>query len=336
VGIVIQDIACHLPEAVLSNEQLRNENPDWDMNRVESRAGVVRRHIAADGETSLDLAVVACERLFAANASLKDCVDAIVFCTQSPDHILPGNACLLHGRLDLPESVLALDISLACSGYVYGLAVVEGLLRSGRSKNALLVNSETYSKYIHQRDRSAKVLFGDGAAASWICEREDVIGLRDIELATCGKKYDSFFVPAGGCRLPHCEATAKPVTDESGNVCTLDHIHMDGMGVLNFVNSRVPAQIKRLLERNGLTAADVDLFVFHQASKMATDSLTRLLRIAPDRVFLNLRDVGNTVSASIPIALKDAMIAGRCPPGSKVVLCGFGAGLSWATALYQY
>lgn len=336
MGIVIQDIAYHLPEAVLTNERLRQENPDWDMVRVEHRAGVVRRHVAAVDETALDLAVVACKNLFAANASLENRVDAIVFCTQSPDHILPGNACLLHGRLDLSEHVLAFDIDLACSGYVYGLAVVEGLLRSGRAGNALLVNSDTYTKYVHERDRSAKVLFGDGAAVSWICDCEGSLGLKDFQFATFGKNYESFSVPAGGCRLPHSEETARPVADQEGNVRALDHIRMDGMAILNFVNSRIPGQIKSLLESNRLTVADIDLFVFHQASKMATDSLTRLLRIPPERVFLNLMDVGNTVSASIPIALKDAMIAGKCPPGSRVVLCGFGAGLSWATALYQF
>jgi 3-oxoacyl-[acyl-carrier-protein] synthase III len=336
MGVIIQDIAYHLPETILANEELHRQNPDWDMERVAHRAGVMRRHIAGADETALDLAVVACEKLFAANTSLKDAVDAIVFCTQSPDYVLPGNACLLQGRLDLPEHVLAFDVDLACSGYVYGLAIAEGLLLSGRAKNVLLVNGDTYSKYVHQRDRSARVLFGDGAAVSWICQREDRVGLRDFRFATCGQKCDSFCVPAGGCRRPHSEETARPITDKDGNIRTLDHIHMDGMGILTFVNSRVPGQIKDLLGKNGLTVADVDLFVFHQASKMATDSLARLLRIPAEKVFLNLADVGNTVSASIPIALKDAMIAGKCPSGSKAIFCGFGAGLSWATALYQF
>ena len=135
--------------------------------------------------------------------------------------------------------------------------------------------------------------------------------------------------------MPTSKETTLLKTDDSGNVRTLENLHMDGMGILVFNNSKVPKQIQSILERNTLTIDDIDLFVFHQASKMALDSLTRLLKIKPEKVFRNLREIGNTVSASIPIALKDALDSRRITPGNKVLVSGFGAGLSAGTAIIE-
>lgn len=335
MGVIIEDIAYHLPEKVLSNEQLAREHPDWDMKRVLRRAGVVERRIAADGQTALDLALVACEKLFAAHEGLRQRLDAVLFCTQSPDYLLPPNACLLHGRLELGEKVMAFDCNHACSAYVYGLAIARSLILSGAVRDLLLVNADTYSKYIHPDDRSARVLFGDGAAASWIRHTEEARGIVDVLCATCGQEFKSFYLPAGGCRLPKSSATAVPVVDDDGNVRTLDHIHMDGFGILTFVNSKVAAQVQELLEAHQLSVDQIDLFVFHQASKLVLETLARMLDLPHEKVFRNLERIGNTVSASIPIAIKDLMDAGRWRRGQKVVLSGFGVGLSWATALVQ-
>ena len=144
-----------------------------------------------------------------------------------------------------------------------------------------------------------------------------------------------FIVPTGGCRMPRSADTAQARADLTGNIRSLDNIHMDGSGVLSFVESRVPPQVMAILERNGMTMDDVDLVIFHQASKVTLDSLCRLLDVPSEKAFTNLRDVGNTVSASIPIALRDAMDQGRLRPGSRVLLSGFGVGMSWATAILQ-
>ncbi len=335
VRVRIKDIAYYLPETIIDNQYLHKENPAWDMKQVVERTGVFKRHIARENETALDLSLQACRELFSRHQDAKEMIDGLIFCTQSPDYILPPNACVLHKLLDLPENVFAFDFNLACSGYVYGLALARGLVFTGQAKNILLVTADTYSKYISRKDRSARVLFGDGAAVTWITGADSGPGVIDILCSTGGKEYDRFIIPAGGLRLPKSRKTCRPKKDESGNVRTLENIYMDGLGVLAFVNSRVPRQIRQILARNSLTCDDIDLFIFHQASKLALDSLAAILKIEPEKEFRNLQEIGNTVSASIPIALKDALDAGRAVPGHKIVISGFGVGLSWGTALIE-
>jgi 3-oxoacyl-[acyl-carrier-protein] synthase III len=332
---IIKDIAYFLPEQIITNEHLHRENPDWDMDLVTTRTGVKQRHLAESGETALDLSVKACQKLLSNHNEASGQIDGIIFCTQSPDYIMPPNSSLLHKILGLSENVFAFDINLACSGYVFGLALANGLIQTGVATNILFVTADTYSKYIHKKDRSARALFGDGSSVSWITASDSSQGIIDLQCSTSGKDYDKFMIPAGAQRMPLSYETSLEKSDESGNVRSLANIHMDGMGVLTFVNSKVPKQILKLLERNQLQIEDIDLFIFHQASKLALDSLTRLLKIKPVRVFQNLSKVGNTVSSSIPIALKDALESGRVNEGDKVILSGFGVGLSWASALIE-
>ena len=334
--IRIEQIAYYLPQRVVTNQELHEENPSWNISRIEKRTGVLKRHIAGDDETALDLSYQACEKLFIEASGLRSKVDAIICCTQSGDYVMPPNSCILHDMLDLPDDVFAFDFNLACSGFIYGLALAQGLICSGIASNILLVTADTYSKYIHQGDRSTRSLFGDGAAVTWLTGSDSPQGLIDIQCSTSGKGHDKFIVPAGGCRIPKSPETSRPETDYSGNVRTAENIHMDGMGILHFARSKVPPQVRRILARNEMTIDDIDLFVFHQASKIALDSLVRSLNIPSDKAFQNLHEVGNTVSASIPIALKHAMESGKVTPGAKVVLCGFGAGLSWGTALLVF
>ncbi|NLX99501.1 MAG: ketoacyl-ACP synthase III [Rhodopirellula sp.] len=337
INVAIRDVACHLPSKAVSNDALAMENAHWDMNQVEQRAGVRQRHIAGDNETALDLGHQATLKLLAANPDLKSQIDVVLFCTQCPDYIMPPNACILHKLLDLPETVLAFDINLGCSGYIYALTIARGLIAAGTAANVLIVNADTYSKYIHKKDRSARVLFGDGAATSWIARNDGAdSGIIDLLCGTSGRNFDAFLIPAGGCRHARTAQTAAEMTDISGNVRTQENIHMDGMGILSFVNSRVPRQVSALLARNDLSVSDVDLFIFHQASKMALDSLDRLLKIPPDKTFRNLLMIGNTVSASIPIAIREAADQGRLKKGDTVVLCGFGVGMSLGSVLLKW
>ena len=332
----IEHIEYHLPATVVTNDDLGRENRRWAMNQVEDRSGVLRRHVAAADETALDLAFEACRRLFSRHPEARERLDAILFCTQSEDYPMPPDSCILHKLLELPDGVLALDFNLACSGFVYGLALSGGLLSAGYATNILLVTADTYSKFIHPRDRSARVLFGDGAAVTWLTTADGTTSqLIDIACATSGRDYDKFIIPAGGCRLPRSSTTQVVETDASGNERTAENIHMSGVDVLNFVKTKVPQQVESLLQRNGLGIGDIDLVIFHQASKMALDWLARRLNVAPERTFTNLSHVGNTVSASIPMALKDAMTAARVRRGDRILLVGFGVGLSYASAILE-
>lgn len=330
--LFIRDIACHLPERVLTNAELGRTFPQWDMKQVEQRAGVVERHVVSENETALDLAIAACETLLARRPGLREKVDGLIFCTQSEDYILPANSALLHRRLELSDKVFAFDFNLACSGYIYGLMIAEGLLSTGTCKNILLVTADTYSKYIHAEDRSARVLFGDGAAVSWLSGEGPGLRLVGGKCETSGKHYAKFMIPAGGCRLPRTAETATVTADANGNRRSLENIKMDGMGVLTFVNTHVPPQLHGLLDSLNLGWDEIGLTIFHQASKMALDSLGRILKIPAEKTFSNLDRVGNTVSASIPMALRQAFDEGRVPPG-KVLLCGFGVGLSWGSCV---
>lgn len=334
-GIQINDIAYYLPERVVTNEDLAQENPSWDMKQLEDRVGVTKRHISGDDETALDIAEKACEKLFVKNPELKELVGGIIFCTQSPDHIMPPNSCILHKRLKLHEDIFAFDYNLACSGYVYGLALARGLMYTNMAKHVLLVNANTYSKHIHPQDRSVRMLFGDGAAVTWLSPAEQGEGIIDIVCATSGAKYDAFMIPAGGSKMPKSDKTSLPVADKNGNVKTLENIHMKGMDIFAFVNSRVPKQVRQILERNELSVDDIDMFIFHQASKLALDSIVRALRIKPEKTYRNIKDVGNTVSASIPIALQDAKDSGLIKKGDLVLLAGFGVGLSWGSTIIR-
>lgn len=329
----IAAIATHLPARIVTNDELAAAHPDWNMNSIAERAGVRARHIAAAGETAFDLAKIACDKL---PKKQLDEVDAIIFCTQSPDYIMPPNAHLLHDYLGLADEVAAFDINLACSGYVYGIALAHSMMACGLARTVLLATADTYSKYIHPGDRSASVLFGDGAAVSIIAADRSSSGISTFELASHGRQHAQFYIPAGGHRQPKSEATKAETVDRVGNVRTPESIHMEGLGVWSFINSAAPRQIHKYLQRIGLTIDAVDLFIFHQASKMTLDSLIKALGIDRGKVHFKLEDIGNTVSASIPICIADAIRTGRLGAGMRVLLCGFGVGLSYATTSFEY
>ena len=318
---------------MVTNQDLHDEFPNWDIDRVVKKSGVLKRHIATKNETALDLSIKACEKLFS-NESKED-IDGIIYCTQSPDYIMPSNCFFLQDHLNLSEDIFALDFNHACTGYIYSLAIAHSFLLSGLGRKILLVNADTYSKYINKNDRSTRVLFGDGAAVSIIESTKSQSGIIDIDLASRGKGYDKFWIQAGGLRIPKSKETSVELRDKSGNVRSKNDITMDGMEVWSFINSVAPKQILSLLERNNLNKSEVSLFIFHQASKMTLDSLMRILQLENDQFFTNIKEIGNTVSASIPIAIKDAMDQGKLKKGQHVVLSGFGVGLSYGTILMK-
>lgn len=334
MSTIIKYIEYYLPENVISNEDLNKEYPSWEMDKIISKTGVKKRHIAEINETAYDLSVSACKKLF--EYEELSTIDGIVYCTQSPDYIMPPNSFLLHKHLGCSERVLSFDYNHACTGYIYGLFMANSFIKSGAVKKILLINSDTYSKYINKKDRSARTLFGDGAAASIIENSVSNKGIIDIELASAGMFYDKFYIPAGGLRMPANEQTSVEKEDLRGNIRSENDIIMDGLAVWSFVNSVVPKQINRILKKNNLSTSQIDLFIFHQASKMTIDSLVKKLRLDKAKVFTNLSEIGNTVSASIPIALKDAIDQGLINKGSKVLLSGFGVGMSYGSLIIQY
>lgn len=329
----IEVISCAFPAHILTNEELRAAHEDWDFDRLEKRAGVFARHVAANGETALDFVIQACEQLDAQGQLRPADIDALIFCTQCPDYVMPPNSCILHGKLNLRPEVLAFDITLACSGYIYGLRLADSLICSGAARRVLLATSDTYTRYVHAGDRATRCLFGDGGAVSMIAASQNGRGIRDIRCGTAGNQYDRFMIPAGGMRISRSPETAIETVDGSGNIRTAEHIKMDGLGILSFFNATVPSSVRQTLASNGLSIDDVDLFVFHQASQVALDSLRTIIGIPIEKMVYDLAETGNLVSASIPVALRRAFDRGQAKPGQLALLCGFGVGLSWGTAL---
>jgi 3-oxoacyl-[acyl-carrier-protein] synthase-3 len=248
---------------------------------------------------------------------------------------MPANSFLIHKHFNFKQEVWTFDYNLACSGYIFGLGIIRGLIETGLAKNVLLVNAETYSKYLNPKDRSTTILFGDGGAAS-IISKEDEGGIIDVVLSSNGDKFDTFYIPAGGMKTPKNNSTGKTIADNSGNMKSQENIHMNGFAVWQFISKNVSKQISYLLEKNKLKTDDIDLFIFHQASKLTLDSLMKSLKLEEDKVFVNLQDIGNTVSASIPIAIKDAEQKGKLKRGDLILLSGFGVGLSWGSILMKY
>lgn len=325
-------IAYHLPPSLLTNEELASLYEGWSAEKIFKKTGIRTRHIAAAGECASDLAEQAARALFEHYSISPSEVDFVLFGTQSPDYILPTTACMLQNRLGIASSSGALDFNLGCSAYVYGLALAKGLCSGQIARNVLLLVGETYSKHIHPRDKSARTIFGDAAAATLI-RMQDLPKIGRFVLRTDGSGAPHLIIPAGGSRLPLGQEPWPEQADESGNVRTQAHLFMDGPAIFDFTITVLPQLMRDTLEANQLRMDQIDLFVFHQANRFMLDFLRDLLEIPADRFYVNIEDCGNTVSSTIPIALKRAEEEGRIRAGNKIFLAGFGVGLSWGAVV---
>ena len=319
----------HLPEKVLSNEDLALLYPSWSPEKIFAKTGIANRHIAADNETAVDLACAAASALFARGRVTASEVDYVLFCSQTPDYILPTSACIIQHRLGLRTDIGALDINLGCSGFVYGLSLANALIATGAASRVLLLTADTYSKLIHPMDRGVRSLFGDGAAATLIeaCDTDELC-LGPFVVGTDGAGSSNLIVPAGGFRRPQSVETARVQEDASGNLRSLNDLYMDGAAIMTFTLGAVPAAVEKLLTRAGKSMADFDAFVLHQASAFILNRLRQKMAIPTDKFVVALQDCGNTVSSTIPLALAPLLRDGRA---RRVMLVGFGVGYSWAT-----
>ena len=318
--VKITSNAYYLPEKKEGNKDLLLDNPDWDMSKISEKTGIFSRSIASPHQTAVDLAFEAGNKLLK-DVSFKEDIDLIILVTQSPDYVLPTSACILQNQLGLSKKCMAFDINLGCSGFVYAISVAGSLIESGVAKKGLILCSETYTKYIHKNDRTCRPIFSDGASATLLVgSNSDNIG--PFVFGTDGSGYEKLIVREGGAREPNI------IVDSSYGL-----LEMNGAEVFLFTLSSVPACINMLLDKSNLKIEDIDLFVFHQASKVVLENLIRTMSLDKDKVFINLKYVGNTVSASIPIALKDAETQGRLKNGDTIMLVGFGVGLSWGATL---
>lgn len=324
----IGPIAIHFPERLETNQSLQAENPSWNMDLIYSKTGIGQRYIAAPDETASDLGVAAAKKLFAAHDIDPASIDFLLFCTQTPDYPLPTTACLMQDRLGLRTNCGALDFNLGCSGFVYGLSLADGLIRTGAVKRVLLITGETYSKYIHSTDRSLRTIFSDAAAATLI-EASSTPTLSAYHFGTDGRGADTLIVNQGGAR--EADAAIKPRHRHRWP----SQLYMDGPALIDFTVSAIPGLVRDILAADGLSPKEVDLYIFHQATDKMLMLLREALKVGENELPIILRDCGNTVSSTIPIAIDELRREGRLKPGTKSMLVGFGVGWSWAGCIWR-
>ncbi len=328
----MKGISYYLPNKVLTNEELIAAFPEWTVEKVASKIGVTQRHIAAPDETAADMAAKAAEALLADYDIDRTTIDFILLCTQSPDYFLPTTACILQNRLNLPTSCGALDFNLGCSGYIYGLSLAKGLILGSIAKNILLLTSETYSKHIHSKDKGNRTIFGDAATATLV-STNGFASIGNFCLGTDGSGADNLIVKTGGFR--HQNALPCAAEDLDAGLSP-NHLYMNGAEVFSFTMKAVPPLVETTLQNNSLEGDLIDYYVFHQANKFKLNTLRKLCKIDPDCFSCCMDDIGNTVSSTIPIALKRAEVDGSIKPGYRVLLAGFGVGYSWGGCVIRY
>lgn len=329
----IKAISYYLPGNIVTNEDLIREFPDWSVDKISSKVGINKRHIAADNETALDLAEKAARKLFKEYNINPAEIDFILLCTQSPDYILPSSACILQDRLGIPTSCGGFDFNLGCSGCIYGLAVAKGLIVSGIAKNVLLITAETYNKYIHTSDKSNRSIFGDGAAAC-IVSNDGFADIKEFVLGTDGSGYQNLIIKTGGAKHPN--KSGLQAEDEEGHIWRDDYLYMNGGAIFNFTLDAVPTMMNQILEKNNTSKDDVDYYVFHQANKFMLNTIRKVCVLPKDKFYINLEETGNTVSSTVFIGLKDNMINGTIHEHMKVMCAGFGVGLSWGGVILDF
>jgi 3-oxoacyl-[acyl-carrier-protein] synthase-3 len=305
--------------------------PEWNNNAIFEKIGIRQRHYVSENETAVDLAVMASDKVL--KGFDRDLIDFVILCTQSPDYYLPTSACIIQDKLGLRTDTGAFDFNLGCSGFIYGLAITKGIIQTSLARNVLLILSETYTKHIHPKDKSNRSIFGDGAAALIIsqCKNEQIF---NFDLGTDGKGMVNLIVPNGGLRNKF-DPFEKDFTDDNDNIRRDNYLYMNGPEIFDFTIDRIPKLVDKTLEKNNLTLDTVDYVIFHQANKFMLDYLRKRLKIPQEKFYQDMEDTGNTVSATIPIALKNSMDSGTVKKGDKVLLAGFGVGYSWGATVIE-
>ena len=315
----------YVPGRVLTNDELSrmvDTSDEW----IRTRTGIRERHVAEDGETTASTAIQAARQALEVAGLHPAQLDLIIVATVTPDYIFPAAACLVQDALGATHAA-AFDLSAGCSGFVYGLSIAAHLVSAGVYRTALVIGAETLSRITDWTDRDTCVLFGDGAGAVLLQAGEDEGGVLATTLGADGSGGDLLRLPAGGSRNPASHQTVAE---------GLHFIQMKGREVFRFAVRVMPAATQQVLEMAGLSLADLNLLIPHQANQRIIEAAARALDLPAEAVYSNLERYGNTSAASIPIALSEAVEEGRIQPGDLVVCVGFGAGLTWGAAAIRW
>lgn len=321
----IAGVGHYAPEKVLTNadlEKMVDTSDEW----IQTRTGIRERHIAAENETTSDMGIAACRRALDHAGVAPADVEAVYVATCTPDMIFPSTACLIQAALGASRAY-GFDLSSACAGFLMALDAAAAAIESGRIRNALVVGTEKLSTVTDWTSRNTCVLFGDGAGAV-LLKASDRPGIRSSLLGVDGNQADFLSIPAGGCKLPASEETIRNHQHT---------IHMAGRETFKIAVNTMLGAAQEAIARAGLTVADIDLMVPHQANMRIVEAVAkRLGEGVIDKVFLNLDRYGNTSAASIPLALSEAVAAGKIKSGDKILMVAFGGGLSWGGTVVEW
>lgn len=328
-----------IASVVGSDRKLVGENPSLfgadpkNLAKLKGLMGLDQRYVARPSTTAGDLCCQAAEGLLSENLSIPEEIGAVIMVTQTPDYVMPATAAVVHGKLGLPTHCAAFDVNLGCSGYVYGLWLAFQMVETRSANKVLLLAGDTMDRLASSRDKATGALFGDAGSAT-IIERTDRASHSYFSVGTDGKEYHHLMVPAGGFRHPKTDATCIEQTDSQGNQRSLEHLYMNGGAIFAFSTIKAPAEVKRILAAAGEEIANIDYLLFHQANKYIISTIMRSLQLPLSKTpYEVIEKYGNLSMASIPVSicevLRDQIVRGR----RRVILSGFGVGLSWATCL---
>lgn len=330
----IEHISYYLPSGTFTNDDFFEVFPELKINENLKKIGVEQRVVSAKDELASDMGIKAAQKLFQETGILPNQIDFLIYSSLDLDYYTPATSIYIHKQLGLSDSCGTLDTTHGCSAFVYALMIAKGMIEASGFKNVLLVNAYTLTKTLHPKDKASRFVFGDAATAT-LLTHSDKICIGQCVVGTESAGMEKIILRDGGQRNPLNENSYNEVGDEYGNITANANLFMDGTGVFLFSIRRVPLVVKQTLEKNNLVLDDIDVFIFHQANLYMIGAIAKKIGIPPEKIFNNMQKIGNTVGCTIPIALAQATHQGKIKTGNKVMIVGFGVGLSWsATVIY--
>ncbi len=327
-SIRLAGVASAVPASLWKDGETLQKFGAEEIRRISSATGIRERHVSTGSLCASDLCEAAAIRLLGDLGWEPGSIDLLVFLSQTPDHLVPATSSILHKRLGLSRTCAALDVSQACSGYVYGLWAASAMMAASGFRRGLLLVGDTLHRLTSPLDRATTLLFGDAGTATALTLDPTASGMR-FALGTDGTGAANLMVPAGGFRHRRDASTARREPAQGGNERSAEDLFMDGGEIFSFTLREVPALITSLMEQDGCTSADVDAFLFHQASQLVVNHLAVKLKLPAEKVPLSLPAYGNTSSASIPLTMTTALRDKLSSGPRKLLMAGFGAGYSW-------
>jgi 3-oxoacyl-[acyl-carrier-protein] synthase-3 len=330
MDVYINAISYHLPKTIINNFDLENRFPGWSAEKVEKKIGIKQRRILSKDASVSDMAIAAAEKLFSEHSISRNDIDFILLCTQSPDYFLPTTACIIQNKLGIPTSAGAIDFNQGCSGFVYGLSLAKALVAASIANNVLLITAESYSKYIHPLDKVNLSIFGDASTACLI-SKQGKFKIDSFILGTDGSGAENLIVKNGAGRYP----LKNGIAHFEGNdfIKSDDFLFMKGSEIFNFTMEAIPTLIKSCLTKNNVSLNDINFFILHQANSFILEHLRNKIGIDKDRFIIDMENIGNTVSSTIPIVLHRLSKKNKLNSGERIMLAGFGVGYSWGSTI---